>query len=204
MPNSNGGSAGQTWRSQLTGLSGGAQGQARVTFTNAAGATFDTTHCSIGVDDGSGTGSTTALPVELTFGGASGFSIPGTSSLVSDWVNFSGFTSGNNLIVIADVDAAGSGVISFNSSEIAFEKAATQSWNTQTVSGYSTFGGPIGVTLVETRSNATAKLFRPGNLDGLGGGGPFFSNPLSAPAMAPRMTGWRKPNHLWLPERLAA
>lgn len=51
-----------------------------------------------------------------------------------------------------------------------------------------------------------AKLFRAPNLDGLGGGGPFFSNPLAAPAMSPRMraVGWRKSKHLWLPERIAA
>lgn len=58
---------------------------------------------SVGIQSGS-TSSTVAPPVEATFGGASGFSIPNDQGLWSDWVNLP-TTEGENLAVTVTIPA---------------------------------------------------------------------------------------------------
>lgn len=88
-------------------ITAGALGQVRVTFkAPAAGTKVD--HASIGISTGS-VGNTTATPVELTFSGAHGFTLGANASIVSDWVNLSGFTSSDLLVVIFDQNAATGG-----------------------------------------------------------------------------------------------
>src|SRR5882762_839333 len=94
---------------QVCTITGGALDQVRVTLKASGSAALHTDHCSIGVLAGAQP-NTVAVPVELTFSGASGFSILAGASITSDWVNFSGFTSSNKLIIIFDVNSgAGSG-----------------------------------------------------------------------------------------------
>jgi len=153
------GNGGQTNRYLFTPSTGGLD-QVRVTFT-APNATFgmQTDHCSIGIDDGSNTGSVTATPIELKFGGVSGFNIAAGATAVSDWTNFT-WTAGQLLIAIWDMNAASQGWSDFSkpattgtAGQLWF-KGSTASWNVQTVSGY---GGPAtgliyGVTTVEIQS----------------------------------------------------
>ena len=108
LNSSDSGNAGLSLRDVLT-ITGGAQGQVRATFTGKAGSPTKVDHASIGIATGTGS-NTTATPVELTFGGVSGFTFPnGSTNIVSDWVNLSGFTSANKLVVIIDLDATTGG-----------------------------------------------------------------------------------------------
>jgi len=111
---------------------------------------MNATNASIGISTGS-TGDTTAIPVELLFGGLSGFS--SAVNITSDWVNLSGFTSSDKLVVI--IDFSGSYLLddvtaSGTSMYYAF---SAPSYNQATPSG---FGGPLawdpGVALIETQS----------------------------------------------------
>src|SRR5712664_4830438 len=80
---------------QVCVITGGAQGQIRATFKAASAATFKTDHCSIGIS--ATEPGTTAVPTELLFSGAHGFTISNGATITSDWVNFSGFTSSDKL-----------------------------------------------------------------------------------------------------------
>lgn len=86
-------------------ITGGAQTQVRVTFT-AGLATFILNNASIGISSGT-TMITTATPVELLFGGVSGFTILSGATITSDWVNLSGFTASDKLVVVMDYSVAG-------------------------------------------------------------------------------------------------
>jgi len=137
------------------------QGQVRVTFvcSTTAGQRFKTDHCSIGVQSGGSSGETIATPVELLFSGASGFDLAnaaGGTTLVSDWANLS-FVSSDNLVVIMDFTAAGSGGFPrFKASAATgcssvFHLAAA-SYNSATVPAGSTtnVGQTLGFNLIET------------------------------------------------------
>lgn len=149
-----GGYGGTTCRSEVA-ITGGAQGQVRVTFVAPAAANFTLLHASIGISKLDSTGSTTATPVELLFTGAHGFNITGGNTIVSDWANLSGFTGSDKLIVVVDVDGGGNGEISYViGSDTEYEKAATASYNVATVAGYGTIGAAIGFSLIEVQAAA--------------------------------------------------
>lgn len=164
------GYAGTTCRSEVP-ITGGSLGQVRVTFSSPGLESLTLTHASIGISLQNATGSTTAVPVELTFAGLSGFDIPfGGTLITSDWVNLPGFTAADLLIVVEDVAAGGTGFISYEPQFSEYEQAATASYNVATVSGYTNGGATVGVVLIETQAAGGAaadgakpkRLFTPG------------------------------------------
>lgn len=159
-----GGYGGKTCRSEVP-ITGGAQGQVRVTFAAPVANNLTILNAAIGISAQDATGSTTATPVELLFSGGHGFNITGGNSITSDWVNLSGFTSSDKLIVIVDVDGGGAGEVSYVLANIEYEKAATASYNVQTVAGYSSIGATIGFNLIETQSAGGASPIIPPPMD---------------------------------------
>lgn len=152
------GYAGTTTRSEVT-ITGGAQGQVRVTFAAPVAANFNVTHASIGISKLDSTGSTTATPVELLFSGTSGFNLSGGTTIVSDWVNLAGFTVSDKLIVVVDVSGGGSGEISYvPGSDTEYEKATTSSYNVATVAGYSTIAAAIGFNTIEVQASVSGSV----------------------------------------------
>lgn len=136
-------------------ITGGAQGQVRVTFKASGSAAFKVDHCSIGISNGT-SANTTTTPTELTFSGGSGFSIALGQSITSDFVNFSGFISTDKLVVIFDVNsAAGSGNYSDDNASTGntnFFQAATVSWNVAAPTGFSSnINVNSGVSLIEVQ-----------------------------------------------------
>ena len=79
--NTTGGGPNLTFR-VLCLLSASSSGKLQVTFTSAVGGTLSPPHCSISKWDGSGAPSATTVPIELKFGGVSGFSISDRKSVV--------------------------------------------------------------------------------------------------------------------------
>jgi hypothetical protein len=143
-----------TFRSVLPILSD-AVTQVRCTFVSSNIHGLSTDHCSIGIWDGVAAQSDcTAAPVELTFGGGGhGFTISGAyESVTSDWVNLSGFTSSDKLVVIIDVSSTSSYSMfsNFASSGIFSATASADSYNVQSP-GYSAGDGNVGVMLIEVR-----------------------------------------------------
>jgi hypothetical protein len=151
LATSTAGYGGKTLRSEVP-ISAASLGQVRVTFAAPAAANLTTDHCSIGVSKQDSTGSTVATPVELTFAGVSGFNIAGGTSITSDWVNLSALVT-DKLIVVCDINAAGNGQISYVPANIEYEKAATASWNTATVAGYTSTANTVGFNLIETQAS---------------------------------------------------
>jgi hypothetical protein len=158
LTGSDSGNAGQSLRDVLT-ITGGAQGQVRVTFTGKAGSTTKIDHASIGIATGTGS-NTTATPVELTFGGVSGFTFPnGSTNIASDWVNLSGFTSANKLVVIIDFDATTGGgdyaIDAASGTATAFFFGAA-TYNVASPAGGSQTNNYSVVALVEVQAGAAA------------------------------------------------
>lgn len=151
LPSNNAGNSGYSFRKAITPSAGGSN--VRVTFKAASsGANFKTDHCSIAVKGSSTLPSTDATPTELLFSGASGFNISPGNTIVSDWLSFS-FTGSDILVVVMDFAASGGGDCGYNSSgsNSTYYKAATASYNTASVSGYTTYGAApeFGVSKVE-------------------------------------------------------
>lgn len=148
-------------------ITGGALGQVRATFKAGASNPYVIVHASIGIWSGS-TMITTATPVELTFSGASGCTIPAATTLTSDWVNLSGFTSSNSLVVVEDFNSATSRSTDQSSSNTMWFNFGDQSYNkadpTPDGGWGSTVSWVVGVTSIETQSG--------------GGGGPPIFLPL--------------------------
>jgi hypothetical protein len=104
---SDSGEDGHSWRNVIA-ITGNALDQIRLTFVASSAGQLTLDHASIGISNGT-TMQTTATPTELLFSGASGFTIPASASITSDWVNFSGFTSSDKLVVVMDMAAAPAG-----------------------------------------------------------------------------------------------
>jgi hypothetical protein len=81
-------------------ITGDAQDQVRVTFRASSAAAWSVDNASIGI--ATTDGSTASTPVELLFGGASGFAISAGADITSDWLTFAGFISTDELVVIMD------------------------------------------------------------------------------------------------------
>lgn len=155
LPGTDSGNAGISWRDVLT-ITGSGLGQVRVTFHTPGGTSTVVDHASIGISTGTGT-ATTATPVELTFAGGHGFTYGTTAaSFVSDWVNLSGFTGSNKLVVIMDLNATtGGGDYSVNTSSTNATGtfySASATWNVASPAGGTSAGAYGFVALVETQS----------------------------------------------------
>ncbi|MGE0056242.1 MAG: hypothetical protein AB7S74_18765 [Hyphomicrobium sp.] len=119
-------------------LSGGGD-EVRVRFIASASQGLFVDNASIGVLGGAtAPNCTTNPPVELKFGGASGFTVGAGGSIVSDWASLP-FLSTDTLIVTADHGATASGHKegSLNSGSVSWFRAAYNGYNLATVSGMS-------------------------------------------------------------------
>src|SRR5258705_7785439 len=183
-------------------LTGGAQGQVRATFQASSSQSFHTDHCSIGISTGTNA-NTTATPIELKFAGASGFNITSGTTITSDWVNLSGFTSSDKLVVIFDCNSgANSGNFEDNLSSANctnWFQAATVSWNVAAPAGF-TSQATTNLSLKSVEVQAV-----PGGATTIGWSRP---NDPERPLPPPQRTDWasqwfvRSPNPVpqrWLP-----
>jgi hypothetical protein len=140
--------------------SAGSDGQVRVSFKAGGSGNFVTTHCSIGVNT-TPTSDTLATPVELKFGGASGFTLAANGTITSDWVDFN-WTNGQSVVVITDVGSPGYGTDisdpTVGTAVAFYYKAATESWNVAVKgTGYSNVNSKVyGVVGIETQAGAAA------------------------------------------------
>ncbi len=165
---------------QVVEITGNAQGQVRVTFKAASNVStngnFTTNHCAIGISTqstayGPAGGplalNTTAKPVELTFGGVSGFNLTANGqTIVSDWINLSGFTTTNMLVVVMDWASTGGGdafIGSGLSNAGLWYLASAATYNVAAPTG-SWSGAPgelDGVTLIETQAAPVTVIAMP-------------------------------------------
>lgn len=148
----NSGNHGYSFRKAITLSAGGAQ--VRVTFMAASsGGNFKTDHCSIALKGTATLPSTELTPSELLFSGVSGFDITPGNTIVSDWLTLT--TTAAIVVVVMDFNSTpGSGDTSYGSgSNSTYYKAATASYNTASVSGYTTYGAApeFGVSKIEVR-----------------------------------------------------
>lgn len=159
LNSSDSGNSGITIRSVLT-ITGGALGQVRATFTSPGGSATTFDHASIGISNGTD-GDTTAIPVELTFSGGHGFTLSGAGgSVTSDFVNLSGFTSSDHLVVTLDFNAStGGGVYGINTT-------------TAGATGYALVGASYNVVAPAGQSNlGTYSIVATVQVQAGGGGG---------------------------------
>ena len=148
---------GMSHRLRCPTTSGGSQ--VRVTFS-AVDTGWNTRHCSVGI--AATNTSTVATPVELKFGGASGFSLTGYTTITSDWTDLP-FTAGQALVVIMDHGASPArfsywtGNISTFPSPVGTAHswlAATQSWNNSSDAGFNQVNeDAVGVLSVESNGS---------------------------------------------------
>jgi len=144
---------------QVCTITGNAQGQVRVTFNAASAGSaaggLQLDHASIGIQTGAND-ATTAVPVELLFSGAHGFTIADGASIVSDWANLAGFTSANKLIVVMDcnsVHAQGMAENSASTGQTFWFQAATASYNVAAPGFASSVANIVEcVSLIETQA----------------------------------------------------
>jgi hypothetical protein len=151
--------AGSSYRIFMTALSGGTQ--VRATFKSGTGGPLTTLHCSIGIRSGSSGTATTATPVELTFSGASGFTIGSASSTItSDWVSLS-FSAGDVLVVVQDNASLSNEWSNYWNTAPAgagFQyKASTASWNSSSNAGFNdaTAGTAVSISRLEVQGSGT-------------------------------------------------
>lgn len=166
--------ASSSWRIVIPTING-PQDQVRVRFSagTTTGGIAQADHCSIGVYT-SGNSNTVATPIELLFGGASGFqftkpaSVP--SFIWSDWTTFNGWTSGNNLVVVIDMGAAATSFCRATPVDAALQNwvySALASYNSATEPGTPAAGSPFtletwGADIIEVRT--TPVLLKPKSL----------------------------------------
>lgn len=143
----NGGTnTGESYRNIVTVTGGGSN--IRVTYQAAlAGSPLTSAHISVGVNT---TNADTVLtPVELKFGGASGFVIPLGSTLTSDITPFV-WTVANKLVVVEDTISGNDAQIAATGMSFYF-KAATSSYNQATVTGFGNVANfLLGVVKIES------------------------------------------------------
>lgn len=137
-------------------ITGGALDQVRVRFVSHSGLGWATTNVSIGIWTGV-TMKTTATPVELLFSGSSGFSIGSGSTITSDWVNLTGFTSSDKLVVVMDfTSSAVSMRTGVTGVDLNYLFGAVASYNSADPTGLGGWGSGLdwvyGVNLIETQS----------------------------------------------------
>lgn len=142
--------SGYTARQIITGAKISTSGdQVRLTFEAPSGITNAFAHVAIVPRSGLSADGTT-VPTEITFGGASGFSVRGRA-ITSDWVNFA-LTSGIDYLVVFDISAAPNMATGF--SDGFYGLPASASWNVAAMPAGSalTSGFAIGLTTIEVRA----------------------------------------------------
>lgn len=123
-------------------LTGGGT-QVRVRFVASSSSVFVTNHCSIAVVGAATAPNTTATPVELLFGGVSGFSLAAGATILSDWANLT-FLSSDKLLVDMDMIAGTTGLkYGTGVTGDAYYKVSSGDYNNATVSGYTQQTGYI-------------------------------------------------------------
>lgn len=123
--------------------------QCRITLTAHSSSTSQFSRVSIVARDGS-TANGTAVPTEILFSGASGVTITGGTTAVSDWLTFA-IDETKDYLVITDF-AGSNGNSRYAAGGVTYFKAATASWDQQTVSGFSSDTQTRHVSLIEVRS----------------------------------------------------
>ena len=152
---------GSSWRTQVTPY--GDATQIRVTFAaGQSGGGWSTLHCSVGTWAGVNA-NTNATPVELKFGGASGFTIATGGTITSDWLTFS-VTGGTRIVIITD-QAPPYSVAAYNSSSTGADppfgsefwyKVTDTSWNVASPTGYTQVTNvAVGMRLIEGKGGST-------------------------------------------------
>lgn len=92
-------------------VTAGSNGQVRATFSSGTATAQTAANCSIGVHSGVDGWATASTPVELLFGGGSGFTIPSNSQITSDFVSLN-FAITDRLVVTIDLTGTGSQLFS--------------------------------------------------------------------------------------------
>lgn len=158
LPSNSTGNEGFSYRC-FTPITGPSLGQVRVSFgvIGGGGGNWNCDHAAIAVLGGATAPNVAATPIELLFGGVSGFGLVANQVIVSDWVNLSASIS-DILCIIHDTNVS-AGTIGFNNqvgnSWDMYRKAASASYNQASVSGYSHFADFIfGFSLIETQAGA--------------------------------------------------
>lgn len=139
-------------------LASASNGSVQVTFTSSSVTGLTTTNCSVAKWDGTAAPSATTVPVELKFGGNSGFSIGANSSITSDLTNHSGSFSlgaGDSAIVVFDCSTPGGQRFSNSNINVDtwFLSPPSASWNIQSPPGFTKLTGiDYVVAKIETGS----------------------------------------------------
>lgn len=121
--------------------------QVRCTFLASTAGALNANNCAFGKSSGSGV--TTATPVELLFGGSSGFSLASSGSAVSDWANIPGLlTSGDTGVAIMDIGTNGNPQIG---SGTQWGKSGA-TYNQASPAGLSSGGAIYAISLIEVRT----------------------------------------------------
>jgi hypothetical protein len=106
----NSGDTGFSYRMRTAAVLGPALGQVRVTFKGSTAAALGITLASVGIWDGVATASLntnmTGSPSLLTFGvsSLSSTTVAAGGQTTSNWVNLSGFSTANSLVVVINID----------------------------------------------------------------------------------------------------
>ncbi len=131
--------------------------QVAVRFEAASAANTVLANCSIGILGGAVFPNMTTQdragrtqPIELKFGGVSGVSLAPGATATSDFTVLS-FYSSDNLVIVMDFSstAASAGRLLNAGTPISQFKAATASYNTAVVSGFSAGAGFVGLNQIE-------------------------------------------------------
>jgi hypothetical protein len=134
----------------LTSGNNGGDWPVRVTFkADSSNGNWQVDHASIGVSTGVGS-NTTATPVELKFGGASGFIVAQGTSITSDWVLIPAFTTSNVLVVIYDQTTGNNSAgILFSSATASLYLKSGVSYNVAVPPGMGSANNYEGVASIE-------------------------------------------------------
>lgn len=136
-----------SYRSVISGVELVASGnQSRFVFGGEPTVGFTVSHASVVPRSGS-TDDGTATPTEITFNGASGFSVAAGEQIVSDWIDFP-IALGTDYLVIVDFSG---GEATFNGGSTTYY-LNSNTWDQQTVAGTSSGGGIAFLAKIEVRA----------------------------------------------------
>lgn len=148
--NANDGDAsGYSMRSISPALSAGGT-QIRATFRASTAAGWIVAHNAIGISSGSG--ATTATPVELLqVGGASGHNISASGLLTTDWALLSTTLGVTQVVAISDTTSGANRALVASAMDM-YQKAGTSSYNSSSAAGFTHIGAHNnGISLIEVR-----------------------------------------------------
>jgi hypothetical protein len=142
-------------------LTGPSLGQLRLTIAADTTDSVVLDHVAIGIWDGNSGCNCTATPVEVTFSGGHGCTVPGGATLASDWISFAIDPASQSLVVILDVSASNPDthypVRDLTNASLTMWKSGAASYNSATDPSGAT-GDSIwyGVSKIETQAGAGA------------------------------------------------